>query len=48
MKEIADGIPGAEFVEIPHAGHLTSLENPEAVNSAIESFLQRRVTATSV
>jgi pimeloyl-ACP methyl ester carboxylesterase len=41
MREIAAGIPGARFVEIPEAGHLAPLENPEAVNAAVASFLDQ-------
>ncbi len=32
-------IPGAQFVAIPQAGHTSSLEEPEAVNSALAAFL---------
>jgi pimeloyl-ACP methyl ester carboxylesterase len=40
MRGIAEGIRGAQFVEIPDAGHMAPLENPEAVNAAINQFLQ--------
>jgi pimeloyl-ACP methyl ester carboxylesterase len=39
MRGIADAIPGARFVEIPSAGHLSPLEKPAAVNAAIAEFL---------
>jgi pimeloyl-ACP methyl ester carboxylesterase len=39
MRSIAAGIPGARFVEAPGAGHLSPLENPQAVNQAIVGFL---------
>jgi pimeloyl-ACP methyl ester carboxylesterase len=39
MREVAAGIPGAEFVEIPAVGHMTTMENPEAVNAALAAFL---------
>ena len=39
MQEIARQIPGAKYVEIPAAGHLSPLENPVAVNAAIEAFV---------
>ena len=42
MRGIADKIPGAEFVEIPQAGHTTTLENPEAVNAALVDFIGRQ------
>ncbi len=38
MKEMALAMPQAEFVEIPAAGHMTTLENPDAVTEAIQSF----------
>lgn len=39
MREIADALPNAEFVEIPQAGHMTTLENPTAVNAALVRFV---------
>ena len=41
MREMAQAIPDAEFVLIPEAGHLTPLEQPVAVNLALERFLMR-------
>jgi 3-oxoadipate enol-lactonase len=41
MKATADGIPGAEYVAIPNAGHMAPMENAAAVNAALESFLKR-------
>lgn len=41
MRAIAQAIPRAEFVEIPDAGHMTTMENPAAVNQAVLSFLDR-------
>ncbi len=38
-KEIADGISGAKFMVIPDSGHLTTLEQPEAVNAALADWL---------
>jgi pimeloyl-ACP methyl ester carboxylesterase len=40
MRGIAAKLPNAKFVEIPHAGHMTTLENPSAVNAAILEFVQ--------
>jgi 3-oxoadipate enol-lactonase len=37
--EVAKRIPGAQLVEIPRAGHLMFLEQPEAMNQEIDSFL---------
>jgi 3-oxoadipate enol-lactonase len=38
-RGIADGIPGARFVVVPHAAHLVSAEQPEAVTAEIRQFL---------
>ncbi|MGO4594969.1 alpha/beta fold hydrolase [Leifsonia sp. 2TAF2] len=40
-RAVASGIPGAQFVEIPAAGHLPHLEAPEATWAAIDPFLAR-------
>ncbi len=40
-KQIADGIPGAEYVVIPDASHLMYLEQPELVAKAINDFLEK-------
>lgn len=39
QKALAAGIAGAEFYSIPNAGHLTNLDNPQAVNQHIQQFL---------
>ena len=39
MRGIAEAVPGAKFVEIPAAGHMSPLENPAAVNAALAEFL---------
>jgi len=39
MRQIADNLPRATFVEIAGAGHMAPLEQPEAVNAAIREFL---------
>ncbi|NAZ74328.1 alpha/beta fold hydrolase [Kineococcus sp. T13] len=38
-RAVARAVPGAQFVEVPAAGHLPHLENPEATWAAIDSFL---------
>jgi pimeloyl-ACP methyl ester carboxylesterase len=40
MKAIAAAIPNAEFVVIPDSGHMTTMENPEAVNAALSRFVE--------
>ena len=42
MQEIANTIPNADFIEIRDAGHMSPLEQPEQVNSAIADFLKNR------
>lgn len=39
MRSMAEKIPGAEYVEIARAGHMAPLEQPDAVNEAIQKFL---------
>lgn len=39
MRGMAEAIPGARFVEIPGAGHMTPMEQPAEVNAAILEFL---------
>jgi pimeloyl-ACP methyl ester carboxylesterase/acyl-CoA thioesterase FadM len=39
MQALAGGVPGARFVEIPAAGHLSPLEQPLAVNGVLSGFL---------
>ncbi len=40
-EAIARGIAGARLALVPRAGHLASLENPAAVNEALDAFLPR-------
>lgn len=39
MRGIADAIPNAELAIIPDAGHMSPLENPDSVNTAIRKLL---------
>jgi pimeloyl-ACP methyl ester carboxylesterase len=41
--EMQRGIGGAELVQIPRAGHLSNLEQPEAFDAALARFLSHRV-----
>jgi 3-oxoadipate enol-lactonase len=41
MKSIAAAIPNAQFVEITNAGHMTTMENPAAVNDALAQFVSQ-------
>jgi|LGOV01.1.fsa_nt_gb pimeloyl-ACP methyl ester carboxylesterase len=40
-ENIQRQIAGSKLVLIPHAGHSTSIEEPEAVNSALAAFLSK-------
>jgi pimeloyl-ACP methyl ester carboxylesterase len=39
-REYAAQIPNAQFVSIPHAGHLANLEQPQAFINAVRRFLR--------
>jgi pimeloyl-ACP methyl ester carboxylesterase len=41
MRGIAQRLPQARFVEIAAAGHMSPLEQPQAVNAAVRDFLAR-------
>lgn len=38
-RAMASAIPGARFVEIAGAGHISNIEAPDAFNAALDSFL---------
>lgn len=38
-RAMAEAVPAGRFVQIPDAGHLSNVENPEAFNRALDSFL---------
>jgi pimeloyl-ACP methyl ester carboxylesterase len=42
-EELHRAIAGSEFVSVPKAGHLSSLEQPDAFNAAVAAFLTHRV-----
>jgi pimeloyl-ACP methyl ester carboxylesterase len=44
--ELAAGIPGAQLVRVPGAGHVVILERPGAVNNAITRLLARTAAGT--
>jgi len=39
MRTIAEAIPRADFVEIPNSGHMTTMENPNAVSQSLSEFI---------
>jgi 3-oxoadipate enol-lactonase len=40
-RELASGISGAKFLEIPGCGHCPQIENPRAFIDAVSAFLPR-------
>ena len=46
MRGIAEAMPNADLVVVPEAGHMSPLENPDPVNSAIREFATQHWTAT--
>lgn len=42
-KNLAASIVGSDFVLLPKTGHLAPLENPDAVNAAVDRFLKERL-----
>jgi pimeloyl-ACP methyl ester carboxylesterase len=38
-RQLADGIRGAQFLEIPGCGHCPQIENPRAFVDAVNGFL---------
>ena len=39
MRELAEGISGAEFVVVPGAAHLPNATHPDVVNAALRDHL---------
>jgi 3-oxoadipate enol-lactonase len=44
---LARNIPGASLIAIPHAGHLTNIEKPDAFNTALQPFLEMHAQRAS-
>jgi 3-oxoadipate enol-lactonase len=42
-RRMAETIPGAQFVQIENAGHLSNIENPEQFNDALGQFLSTAI-----
>jgi len=40
-KEMADGIAGSRYVVVPTAGHMSLLEQPQAVNAALVEWMRQ-------
>lgn len=41
VRELVDGVPGAEYAEIEGAAHLPNLERPDAFDALLRGFLAR-------
>jgi pimeloyl-ACP methyl ester carboxylesterase len=39
-RQMAQALPDWQFSSVPHAGHMSNMENPEFFNRAVESFLR--------
>ncbi len=44
-RRLADGIPGAELLVLPHIGHLCTVEAPAQLTQAMQQFLARLAPA---
>lgn len=40
-RQLAAAIPGAQYVELPRAGHVVMVDDPAGFNRAVEEFLHR-------
>lgn len=38
-RALADALPNATFAEVPDAGHVSNVENPDAFNALVQDFL---------
>jgi pimeloyl-ACP methyl ester carboxylesterase len=38
-ERMAKAVKGAKLVKIPHAGHLSNIESPDAFNAALSAFV---------
>jgi pimeloyl-ACP methyl ester carboxylesterase len=47
VREVADAIPGARYLEIPGCGHYGYLEQPETVNAALIGFFGREIASAA-
>jgi 3-oxoadipate enol-lactonase len=41
MRQLHSDLPGSQFVELPGAGHISNLDQPELFNRAVEDFLSK-------
>jgi 3-oxoadipate enol-lactonase len=39
MRKLNEALPGSRYVELPGAGHISNLDQPEAFTRAIKDFL---------
>ena len=39
MRKLNEALPGSRYVELPGAGHISNLDQPEAFSRAVKDFL---------
>jgi 3-oxoadipate enol-lactonase len=39
MRKMSEALPGSRYVELPGAGHISNLDQPQAFNAAVREFL---------
>jgi 3-oxoadipate enol-lactonase len=40
MRKLNAGLPGSHYVEMPGAGHISNMDQPEAFTRAVQDFLK--------
>lgn len=40
MRQMHERLPGSSFVELPGAGHISNLDQPDLFNRAVDDFLR--------
>ena len=40
MRKLSEALPGSRYVELPGAGHISNLDQPQAFTKAIQDFLK--------
>jgi 3-oxoadipate enol-lactonase len=39
MRKMSEALSGSRYVELPGAGHISNLDQPQAFNAAVRDFL---------
>ena len=40
MRKLSEALPGSRYVELPGAGHISNLDQPQAFTKAMADFLK--------